>query len=158
MMAIQQWWRHFRLEQNDRLTDRQTRHLFGSILFTSTFIFISLTDTQCTDEMNRSTNAGMLMNAEVSGGGEREKSEGESREAQFTHMVLVSGVPLKDNVVWNKLYISQFEGIFKTLMPATERSLSAISYMDNTHCAAEINVRERQWKTGMVTEWRSTGV
>ena len=97
------------------------------------------------------------MNAEVSGGGEREKSEGESKEAQFTHMVLVSGVQLKDNVVWNKLYISQFEGIFKTLMPATERSLSAISYMDNTHCAAEINVRERQWKTGMVTEWKSTG-
>lgn len=35
-------------------------------------------------------------------GGEREKSEGESREAQFTHMVLVSGVPLKDNVVWKQ--------------------------------------------------------
>lgn len=57
----------------------------------------------------------------------------------------------------NKLYISQFEGIFKTLMPATERSLSAISYMDNTQCATEIYAREQQWKTGMVTEWRSIG-
>lgn len=54
-------------------------------------------------------------------------------------------------MVWKKLYISQFKGIFKTLLPATERSLSVISYMDNTHCATEIYMREQQRNIGMVT-------
>ena len=66
----------------NKMTDRQTRHLSGSILLTSTFIFISLTDTQCTDEMNRSTNAGMLMNAEVSG--RRREGEEWGREQRGT--------------------------------------------------------------------------
>ena len=46
---------------------------------------------------NKSRNAGMLMNAGVSGGQRErgEQGEGESREAPFTHMVLVSRLPLR---------------------------------------------------------------
>lgn len=50
----------------------------AGILLTSFFIFISLTDTHCADEMykmNKSRKAGMLMNTEVSGG----QSEGKER-------------------------------------------------------------------------------
>lgn len=85
------------------------------------------------------------MNKEVSRG----QREGESRETQFTHMVLVSGLPLRTMWSWNKLYISQFKGIFKTLLPATERSLSVISYMDNTHCATETYITTMEnWNGG----------
>lgn len=54
-------------------------------MLTSAFIFISLTDTHyCTDEMykmNKRGNAGMLMNAEVSGG----QGEGEERGRGTIH-------------------------------------------------------------------------
>lgn len=42
-----------------------TKHFSVDTLLTSTFSFISLADTQCTYELNRSSKTGMLMKAEV---------------------------------------------------------------------------------------------
>lgn len=53
-------------------------------------------------------------------------------------------------MVWNKLYISQFKGVFKTLLPTTERSLSVILCRGNTHCATGISRIEQQRGIGML--------
>lgn len=58
---------------------RMCKYFSGSTLLTSTFIFISLIDIHCTAKMYKMNTskkkAGMLMNAEVSGG----QREGETR-------------------------------------------------------------------------------
>ena len=92
-MAIQQWWRYFHLEQNDRQTDRPDISLAAYYSHPLLYLFHLLIHSVQMKWTEVQTLECWWMQRSVVGG-EREKSEGESREAQFTHMVLVSG-PIK---------------------------------------------------------------
>lgn len=81
-------------------------------------------------------------------GRERETREG---EAQFTHMVLVSGLPLRTMWSGRNFTFHSLRAFLRHFCPPLKRSLSVISYMDHTHCATEIYIKKQQWKIGMVT-------
>ena len=124
------------------LSDKHTR---SHMNFSN--IFITLSD--CTDDANKRGEAGMFWTQGSGAFGAKQTKEGESGEADsHTWLQLVDSI--KDTAVWNKLYISQLKGIFKTSPSATERSHSLISPM-NKHCATYRIYTKQQRKPGMST-------
>lgn len=91
------------------------------------------------------------MNAEVSGGQRgREKREKESTEAQFTHMVLVSGLPLRTMWSGRNFTFHSLRAFLRHFYPPPKGHFqSLLSY--KTHYATEMNIREQQWKIGTLT-------
>lgn len=81
-------------------------------------------------------------------GRERERREG---EAQFTHMVLVSGFPLRTMWSGRNFTFHSLRAFLRHFCPPLNGHFQSY-HMDNTHCATDIYIREQQWKIGIVTK------
>lgn len=72
-------------------------------------------------------------------GREKERREG---AAQFTHMVLVSGLPLRTMWSGRNFTFHSLRAFLRHFCPPLKghfHSFYTVGYMDNTHCATEIH-------------------